>query len=228
MTTQIIRVGRAGVARLNVDVKGLVGQAIKDKMIATAREVHAEEMRRGFDPEPRRIIDGRFDAAITSVKPFGRIVLADRVSIASAVLWTYELMRRQARRFKKTGAYEASITILIERTPVDATEGAINTAFRRQPDAAVIIVPLIIYARRLELRYRAVDATYRLARTRFGGSMFVTKHSVYAGEVGSADTVTRNYTHNKRLAEPKTVEAVYPGIRMYRRIDIGTKRETVN
>lgn len=228
MATQTIRVGRAGVARLNVDVRGMAGAAIKEKMIRTAREVHAEEMRRGFDPDPRRIIDGRYDAPIIAVKPFGRIVLADRVSIGSAVLWTYDLMRRQARRFKRTGAYEASITILVERTPVDATVGAINAAMARQPDAAVIIVPLIIYARRLELRRRVVDSTYRLAAARYGGSMFVSKHSVYAGEVGSADTVKRNYTNRKQLAEPKTVEAVYPGIRMYRRIDVGTSRTAVN
>jgi hypothetical protein len=226
MATQIIRVGRSGVARVNVDVRGLAGQAIKDMMIKTAREAHVEEMQRGFDPDPRRIVDGRYDAAIISVKPFGRIVLADRVPLAVAALEVREQMRRLSK--VKTGAYRGSITIFVERTQVDPSLGAINAALRNQPDAAIVVAPMVLYARRLERRYRIVDATWRLMARRFGGSMFVSKHTVYAGEVNLSATVKRHYTHGKRLAESMTVEAVFPGIRIYRHARVGASSSTVH
>ena len=226
MATQVIRLGRDGPRGLGINLGKMTGEAFKALMIKTAREALAEEVINGFDPEPRTQIDGRWGAQIASVKPFGKIVLADRVPIGMAAMEVYQTMRRLAK--VKTGTYRASITIFVERTQVGPSIGAINAALRNQPNAAIIVVPMVLYARRLELKHRTVDATWRLMARRFGGSMFVSKHTVYASQVGLAATVKRNFTNNKRLAESKTVEAVFPGIRIYRHAHVGTSSATVH
>lgn len=226
MRTQTIRIGQGGRQGLGIDLGKMAGAAVRDMMIKVARETLADEVRKGFDPEPRTQVDGRWGAAIASVKPFGKIVMADRVPLGAAAMEVYEQMRRLAK--VKTGAYRGSITIFVERTQVGPSIGAINAALRNQPNAAIIIAPMVLYARRLELRHRTVDATWRLMARRFGGSMFISKHTVYAGQVGLSATVKRNFTNSKRLAEAKTVEAVFPGIRIYRHAHVGTSSATVH
>lgn len=113
--------------------------------IAIAREALAEEQLRGFDRNPRVIVDRRFDAPVESVKFGGRIEYAARFPIDDVVAEIFaELV---ARSPVLTGDYRDSHVVMVNNQSIAYQQGQ---ALNLQDGDRVQIVNTQPYARKIE------------------------------------------------------------------------------
>lgn len=188
---------------------------IRQFQIMTARHVLAEEQARGFDREPRVIVDRRFDAAIETVKPFGRIEFVERVDIGEVVEWIWK--RLLERSPVLTGRYQDSHIVMINGASVPDIRGY-------KPGDRIQIVNIQPYARKVERgqSIMAPNGVYRgvfnAARRRYGRNLFIdfryVKLDLGVEVTGFQGGRSKGVQHNrarKRVKRPQ----VYPSIQLY-------------
>lgn len=193
--------------------------------IQVANETLSEEVMRGFDRNPRRIVDRRFDAPITSVKFGGRIEFLATFDIAEIAEWVWMEVRRRSPVL--SGNYQDSHIVMVNGTS-RAVLGEL------QPTDRVQIVNTRPYARKIEggggpttpskppQSLQAPNGVYRMvyraARARFGRNAFIdwkwVKLDLGVSAWGLQGGRSKGVAHNrerKRILRPM----IYPAIQIY-------------
>ena len=119
---------------------------VKAATIDTAMSALTTEVRRGFDNEPEVITDGVLRRDPNQVKPFGKIEFVARTTIADAVLWALDELRKKSPVL--TGRYAASHIVMVNGAEV---QGNIRVALMKvkSGDHVQIVNPQP-YARKIE------------------------------------------------------------------------------
>lgn len=190
--------------------------------IETARRVLAEEQARGFDRNPRVIVDRRFDAPIESVKPFGRIEFVQRVDIGEVVEWIWK--RLLERSPVLTGRYQDSHIVMINGVQVPDIRAIGLEQRGYQPGDRIQFVNTQPYARKIEKGHsvKAPNGVYRTvfaaARRRYGRNLFIDYKFVklnlgvkVRGFQGGRSKGVRHNRPRKRVLR----DQVYPAIQLY-------------
>ena len=119
---------------------------IQDFQVKVAEQALIAAVAKGFDNQPIVVTDGKPHADYRLVRPFGRIEFIRRPTMADAVLWALDQLRKRSPVL--TGRYVQSHTVLINGRQI---EGDIQTALANvKPTDRVQIVNPQPYARKLE------------------------------------------------------------------------------
>ena len=198
---------------------------LREFQVQVANETLAEEIAQGFDSRPRRIVDRRFDAPITSVKFGGRIEFLASFDLAEIAEWVWMEVRRRSPIL--SGDYQDSHVIMVNGTS-RAVLGEL------QPTDRVQIVNTRPYARKIEggggpsgptkapQSLQAPNGVYRMvyraARSRFGRNAFIdwkwVKLDLGVRAWGLQGGRSKGVVHDrarKRILRPM----VYPAIQIY-------------
>ncbi|MCA0944489.1 hypothetical protein LCM08_06170 [Salipiger pacificus] len=125
-----------------------------------AREVLLEEQGRGFDRDPRQVVDRRFDAPLESVKPFGKIEFSERGSLREVAAFVYDQVVALSPFL--SGKYENSHLMLVN----GAVATVSGTSTRPDLDDlkledVVTVVNVQPYARKIEGGVRSTKRSGR-------------------------------------------------------------------
>lgn len=170
---------------LSTDFSGkLIFEEFLDFMVSAqitvAKDVLKEEQGKGFDKEPRKRIDNKFDLVEEAVKPFGKIEYFARQSFIKSLVDAYDLIVKQSKHV--TGAYKkfnfvfynGSIVARSKRTLIKW----ITTAEFESGDK-IRFANLTPYARRLE--YLGVRSRTSSTRSRKASKKYSKKFNIAAG-----------------------------------------------
>jgi hypothetical protein len=144
-------------------------------VVTTARTVLREEQRKGFDPQPKTIVDRRHNAPIESVRMFGTIEFVERVELGEIIDWIYRALVETSPVLK--GDYAASHMVL-----VNGQEASENEWRAIGPGDRIQFVNIQPYARRIEGGARFVGWNSRVDRTarkHVGGHSLQAPNGVY-------------------------------------------------
>lgn len=161
---------------------------IQDYQVKVAEEALRAAVAKGFDRQPVVVTDGRPRADYRLVKPYGNIEFIRRPTMADAVLWALDQLRRRSP--VRSGRYVQSHTVLINGRQI---EGDVRAGLAKvKPGDRVQIVNPQPYARKLEgatankktgrgrrkaaskqARSGIYRVVHRALASRFGRSLFV-------------------------------------------------------
>ena len=89
---------------------------LKQSLIVISKEALQEEQANGFPKKPLQIVDGKYNAQIESVSPFGKIQFVAQLKLDEAILFIYQgLVERSP---VDTGAYRQSHVVTLNGTQV--------------------------------------------------------------------------------------------------------------
>jgi len=206
---------------------------IQQATVATAERALTKAVAKGFDNQPIVVTDGRPRADYRLVKPYGKIEFIRRPTMADAVLWALDQLRRRSP--VRSGRYVQSHTILLNGRQI---EGDIRGALASvKPTDRVQIVNPQPYARKLEgatankktgrgkrkaaskqARSGIYRVVHRAVASRFGRSLFVDFKYVKLdtgvkvwGDQGGAYRAGGAKGRVKRVQR----DQVYPAIQIY-------------
>lgn len=200
---------------------------IQQATIATAEQALTKAVANGFDNQPVVVTDGKPRADYRLVKPFGQIEFIRRPTMADAVLWALDQLRRRSP--VDSGRYVQSHTVLLNGRQID---GDINGALASvKPTDRVQIVNPLPYARKLEgataskktgrKKRKAVSkqarsgiyrVVHRAVASRFGRSLFVDFKYV---KLDSGVKVWGDQGGGKGHVKRVQRDQVYPSIQFY-------------
>jgi hypothetical protein len=144
-------------------------------VIATAHQVLRQEQAKGFDRDPRVIVDRRPGAREEAVKLFGQIEYVERAPLGEIVDWIFRRLVETSPVLK--GDYAAAHLIL-----VNGREASEDEWRRIGPGDRLTFVNRMPYARKIEGGERFVGWNSRVdrsARKRVGGSSVQAPNGVY-------------------------------------------------
>ncbi len=192
-----------------------------DYVVATARQVLREEQQKGFDPDPRTIVDRRPNARIETVKLFGTIEFVERAELGAIIDWIYRALVETSPVLK--GDYARAHMVLVNGR--EATEDEWRAI---GPGDRITFVNIQPYARRIEGGARFVGWTSRVdktARKHVGGFSLQAPNGVYRVVFGQArrkfgkqvflDYKFVSLAGGKVIPDSKTKRYRYPAIQLY-------------
>lgn len=128
---------------------------LRKSLINISKEILRDEQSRGFDKNPRKRIDNRFDRQEEQVRPIGKIEYFAKVDVSFALIKMYEaLIERSPYR---TGQYRSGNVVFVNGTEVARSVGQLKRFIVANRDAGgfspndtIRFINVNPYARRLE------------------------------------------------------------------------------
>lgn len=206
---------------------------IQKATIAAAEQALTKAVAKGFDNQPLVVTDGKPRADYRLVKPYGRIEFIRRPTMADAVLWALDQLRRRSP--VRSGRYVQSHTVLINGRAIEGDMRGVLASVK--PGDRVQIVNPLPYARKLEgatankktgrgkrkaaskqARAGIYRVVHRAMASRFGRSLFVdfkyvkldTGVKVWGDQGGGYRA-----GGSKRTVKRVQRDQVYPAIQIY-------------
>jgi hypothetical protein len=128
-------------------------QFTKTSLIAISTEVVNEEIQKGFDKNPLRLVDGNPRKDVMDVNPLGSIRYVSRQNIKEIVLYSYQAVIERSP--VDTGDYIRSNVVTYNQVPVASTMSELQRWLENKNFAdgdKIRILNTVPYARKLELR----------------------------------------------------------------------------
>jgi hypothetical protein len=124
----------------------------KGALIQIASDALKEEQSKGFDKQPLTIVDGKYNRAIQTVSPLGKIQFVARQNISELVIYAYDAV--YSRSPVDTGEYRNSNVVTYNGRQVANSPDSLRTWLKNQTfndRDKIRIVNTAPYARKLEL-----------------------------------------------------------------------------